>query len=100
MELSPREQELLARLEDELAGDHGLAEASDAEPAGDLRRPPRLATWLGLTGLLAVGLLAVILVNVLVPDLGAIGFSVLTVAVVVPWTVFALTRLRRRGTGD
>jgi hypothetical protein len=92
VELSPREQEILARLEDELATDGGgPAEAVGGRPGHGSRV---LRTWLGLAGLLALGLLAVIAAAVLVPDLGPTAFGVLTVGVVALWVVLALRSLR------
>lgn len=97
MELSPREQKILTQLEDDLApDDDGLGQALTAEPTDRSRHSPTLWTWLGLSGLLALGLVAVIVVYVLMPGVGTTGFGVLTVGVVVAWVLLALARLRRR----
>ena len=92
MELSPREREILAQIEDELRSEEQLARTMDSEPA---EQPTVLRTWLLLAGLLGLGLLAVILVSVLLLDLSPVGVGLLTGAVIVPWSAYAFVRLNR-----
>jgi hypothetical protein len=93
MELSRREKEILAQIEDEFTPkETGMAAKLNAEP---IRRPlssPVVRTWLRLLGLLALGL-AMIPVGMLLFGLGPVGVGVLTLCVIAPWTLLAAARL-------
>ena len=57
MELSRREKEILAQIEDEFTPkETAIAQALTAGPARRLQHSPTVRTWLGLLGLLALGL--------------------------------------------
>jgi hypothetical protein len=91
--LSPREERILAAIEDGLDGDHRLAAAFAAAQASRRRR---LSAALGLPLAALVAALG-LLVVVHAADLeqGPWGTAVLTLALLVPWTVWAA---RRTGT--
>jgi Flp pilus assembly protein TadB len=96
MELSRREQEILAQIEDEFTSrEKGLAADLNAGPARRLRHSPVVRAGLGLAGLLVLGLLAVILLGVLLLELGPIGLCIVTAVVIVPWFVLAYARVNR-----
>jgi hypothetical protein len=93
MELSRREKEILAQLEDEFTPkETAMLAALAAGPAHRLRYSGSVRTWLGLLGLLALGL-AMIPLGMLLLGPGPIGVGVLTLGVVTPWTLLAAARL-------
>ena len=100
MELSRREKEILAQIEDEFTPkEAGMVAALNAGPARRLQYSPAVRTWFGLLGLLALGL-AMIPLGILLLGLGPIGLGVLTLGVVAPWTLLAVARLARATTGE
>ena len=100
MELSRREKEILAQIEGEFTSkETGLVDALNAGPARRLRYSPAVRIWLGLLGVLALGLVMIPL-GMLLFGLGPLGVGVLTLGVVAPWTVLAVARLARATTGE
>ena len=100
MELSRREKEILAQIEDEFTPkETAIAQALNAGPARRLQHSPTVRTWLGLLGLLALGL-TMIPLGVLLFGPGPIGVGILTLGVAAPWTLLAAARLARRTTGE
>lgn len=101
MKLSRREQEILARIEDELTrNDAELAAAlAEGKPVHRLERSPAVRTWLGLLGLLVLGLLTVILLGVILLDLGPVSLGILTLSVAAPWVLLASSSLARSTAG-
>ncbi|UJW31045.1 DUF3040 domain-containing protein [Saccharothrix sp. AJ9571] len=96
MELSRREQEILAQIEGEFSSrEKKLAADLDTGTARHLLHSPIVRTGLGLTALLVLGLLAVILLGVLLFELGPVGLCVVTAAVVIPWFILAYARVNR-----
>jgi hypothetical protein len=99
MALSRREQQILAQIEDEFTPkETGRAAALNTGPAHRLQHSPAVRTWLGLLGLLAVGL-ALIPLGVVLLGLGPVGLAILTLGVAAPWTLLAAARLARGETG-
>jgi hypothetical protein len=99
MELSRREKEILAQIEDEFTPkETGLAAALNAGPVRRVQYSPAVRTWLGLLGLLALGLTMPLGMQLL--NLGPVGLGVLTLSVVAPWTLLAAARLARGTTGE
>lgn len=99
MELSRRERDVLARLENDFTKkEAGIAAALDAGLIRRLRYSPATRTWLGLLGLLVAGL-AVIPLGLALLDLGPRGLAVLTSLVVASWIALASRCLRRGKTG-
>ena len=95
MELSRREKEILAQIEDEFTPkEAAMVEAVNAGPARRLQYSPAVRTWLGLLGLLALGL-TMIPLGLQLLGLGPVGVSVLTFCIAVPWTLLAAVRLAR-----
>jgi hypothetical protein len=93
MELSRREKEILAQIEDDFTPkETAMAQALNAGPARRLGHSPVVRTWLGLLGLLALGLTTIPL-GILLLDLGPIGVAGLTLGVATPWTILAAARL-------
>jgi hypothetical protein len=100
MELSPREKEILAQIEDEFTPkENGMVAALNAAPNHRLQYSPAARTWLGLLGLLALGLILIPLGTLLL-GLGPLGVGILTLGVVAPWTLLAVARLARATTGE
>lgn len=99
MELSPREQEFLAQLENEFTKkETSIAAVLDAGLSRRLRYSSDFRTWLGLLGLLGIGL-AVIPLSLALFDLGPLSLAVLTSVVVASWIVLAFSLLGRDKTG-
>lgn len=100
MELSRREKEILARIEDEFAPKEArVATGLNAESIRRLQSSPAARTWLRLLGLLALGL-AMIPIGMLLFGLGPVGVGVLTLCVIAPWTLLAVARLAHGTTGE
>jgi hypothetical protein len=100
MPLSPREQRILAGIENELgAADPALtaAFARAALRSSFWQRYPLSARH---TCLLIVALLTLIVLNPLALQLGAAGVGILTVLLIVPWLVNASRAALRDGDGD
>jgi hypothetical protein len=99
MELSRREKAILAQIEEGFTPkETARAVALTAGPAGRLRHSPAVRTWLGLLGLLALGL-TMIPLGILLLELGPVGIGVLTLGVAAPWTLLAAARLARGNSG-
>jgi hypothetical protein len=99
MELSRREKEILAQIEDELTPkEAGMAAALNAESVRRLLSSPAVRIWRRLLGLLALGLV-MIPIGLLLFGFGPVGVGVLTLCVIAPWTLLA-ARLARGTTGD
>jgi hypothetical protein len=95
MALSRREQDVLTRLENDFTRkEKGIAAALDAGIVRRLRYSPALRTWLGLLGLLMLGLTAIPLGLALL-HLGSQGLAVLTSLIVASWIALASYRLTR-----
>ena len=100
MELSRREKEILAQIEDEFTPkETAMAQALNAGPAHHLQHSTAVRTWLGLLGLLALGLTTIPL-GILLLNLGPIGVGVLTLGVAAPWTLLAAARLAHGTTSE
>lgn len=100
MELSRREKEILAQIEDEFTPkEAAMAQVLNAGPARRLRYSPTVRTWLGLMALLALGLTTIPL-GVVLLDLGPIGVGVLTLGVAATWTLLAAVRVAHGTTGE
>jgi hypothetical protein len=100
MELSRREKEILAQIEDEFTPkEAGMAAALNAESIRRLQFSLAVRTWLRLLGLLAFGLV-MIPIGMLLFGLGPVGVGVLTLCVIAPWTLLAAARLAHGTTGD
>jgi DUF3040 family protein len=100
MELSRREKEILAQIEDEFTPKEAAkAAALNAEPVRRLPSSPAVRIWLCLLWLLALGL-AMIPIGLLLFGLGPVGVGVLTLCVVAPWTLLAAVCLARGTTGE
>jgi hypothetical protein len=99
MELSRREKEILAQIEDEFAPKKAGMAALNAESVPRLQSSPVVRTWLRLLGLLAFGL-AMIPIGLLLFGLGPVGVGVLTLCVIAPWTLLAAARLAHGTTGE
>lgn len=89
MPLSPREQRILAGIEDELGADDPALAAglSRAEPQSLLGQYYPLSarhTWL-----LVLALVTLVVLHPLALELGAIAVGILTVALITPWLVIA-----------
>jgi hypothetical protein len=99
MPLSPREQRILAGIEND------LGEADPALTAAFARARLRSAFWRRYplsachTCLLIVALLALIVLNPLALQLGPAGVGILTAVLIVPWLVSA-SRAGRRDSDD
>jgi hypothetical protein len=99
MELSRREKEILAQIEDEFTPkETARAAALHAGPARRLQHSPAARTWLGLLSLLTLGLTTIPL-GILLLDPGPVGIGVLTLGVAAPWTLLAAARLARGNPG-
>jgi hypothetical protein len=93
MELSRREKEVLAQIEREFTPKETVkAWALNPGAARWVQYSPIVRTWLGLLGLLALGLTLIPVAMVLL-DLGPIGAGVLALGIVTPWTLLAAARL-------
>jgi hypothetical protein len=100
MELSRREKQIVAQIEDEFTPkETAMAQVLNAGPARRLQYSPTVRTWLGLLGLLALGL-TMIPLGTLLLDLGPVGVGILTLCVVTPWTLLAAARLPHRTTRE
>jgi hypothetical protein len=100
MELSRREKEILAQIEDDFTPkETATAPALTAGPARRLQYSPAVRIWLGLLGLLAFGL-TTIPFGILLLDLGPIGVAVLSLGIAAPWTLLAAARLARGETRE
>ena len=96
MELSRREKQILAQIENEFTPkDADKAAAPNAESVHRLRSSSAVRTWLRLLGLLALGL-AIIPTGMLLFGLGPVGVGVLTLCVVASWTLLAAVCFRPR----
>jgi Protein of unknown function (DUF3040) len=99
MELSRREKAILAQIEEGFTPkETAMAVALTAGPARRLRHSPAVRTWLGLLGLLTLGLTTIPL-GILLLDPGPVGIGVLTLGVAAPWTFLAAVRLARGNPG-
>ncbi|HEX6359627.1 DUF3040 domain-containing protein [Actinophytocola sp.] len=100
MELSRREKEILAQIEDEFTPkESGMAAALNAGSVRGLLSSHVVRTWRRLLGLLAFGL-AMIPIGLLLFGLGPVGVGVLTLGIVAPWTLLAAACLARGTTGE
>jgi hypothetical protein len=89
MPLSPREQRILAGIENELdAADPGLA-ATLAQPRALSLLGQRYPLSASHTWLLVLALVMLVLLHPLALDLGPIAVGMLTAALIVPWLVSA-----------
>jgi hypothetical protein len=92
MPLSPREQRILAEIEDELG-------APDPALAAPSRRSPVLA-WLPLSaihaGVLVLALLTLVVLHSLGIEPGAVGTAILTIGLIAPWVVVTARASQRR----
>jgi hypothetical protein len=97
MPLSPREQRILAGIENEL----GEADPALTGAFARARLQSSFWPWYPLsaryTCLLIVALLAQIVLNPLALQLGAAGVGILAVLLIVPWLVSASRTARRDG---
>ncbi|GLZ42255.1 DUF3040 domain-containing protein [Actinokineospora sp. NBRC 105648] len=101
MELSRREQEILAQIEGELTDKaKTLAATLNTGPVWRLRYSSLVRTGLGLAGLLVLGLVVVIVLGVQLLELGPLGLCILTAIVVVPWFVLACARVNHSEADD
>lgn len=96
MPLSPREQRILAAIENEL-GDKDPALVATLTntrlPSSPLQRFPLPARQVYL---LILALLALVIVHWVVPGLGPAGSVILTGALIAPWMVSASRAVRKR----
>lgn len=96
MPLSPREQRILAAIENELSEKDPTLVATFTEtrsPSPVLQRFPLSS---GHTYLLILALLALVILHTLVPQLGLAGSAILTGVLIVPWIVSASRAAERR----
>ncbi|MHA6793815.1 DUF3040 domain-containing protein [Pseudonocardia bannensis] len=89
MSLSRREQQILARIENELdEKDPALAATFTQAPLpASFRR--RFPLSRGHAGLLILALLTLVVLHSLALELGVVGLGILTAALIVPWMVSA-----------
>jgi len=89
MPLSPREQRILAAIENDLSAEDPTLVATFTKtrsPSPVLQRLPLSARH---TCLLILALLALVILHTLVPQLGMAGSAILTGMLIVPWIVSA-----------
>ncbi len=99
MSLSPRDQKILAALEDELGKNDPALVAAFAKapsPSPALQRFPSPAAHICL---LVLALFTLVIVGSLVLKVGAAGLVILTAALIVPWIVTAFAAEQRYRNG-
>ena len=96
MPLLPREQRILAAIENELSEKDPALVATFTETRSPSPVLQRFLLSAGHTYLLIIALLALVILHTLVPQLGLAGLVILTGVLIVPWIVSALRAAERR----
>ncbi|MFC4941934.1 DUF3040 domain-containing protein [Pseudonocardia sp. GCM10023141] len=100
MPLSPREQRILAEIAGRLSEQDPVLTARLARSSSLSALSWRFPLSPGHIGLLVLALTGLVGLHSFGPALGDIGLGILTVALIVPWTVFVILAAARRAGVD